>query len=107
MDHFFLIEAKHIKEGGGAQDKQVAEVIEFIKYSEENEKIHYIAFMDGVYFNKFIGAIKSTKVDRQKKDIGTNLSTKKGNFFINTHGLIELFKDISNVPNSSLNKWIS
>lgn len=107
MDHFFLIEAKHIKEGGGAQDKQVAEVIEFIKYSEENEKIHYIAFMDGVYFNKFIGVIKSTKVDRQKKDIGTNLSTKKSNFFINTYGLIELFKDISNVPDSSLNKWIS
>jgi hypothetical protein len=106
MDHFFLIEAKHMKEEGGAQDKQVAEVIEFIKYNEKNEKIHYITFMDGVYFNKFIGKIKSTKVGKQKSDIEKNLDINKGNFFVNTYGLIQLFKDISDTPNSSLNKWI-
>ncbi len=38
--HFFIIEAKHIKEAGGAQDKQIAELIEFIRYSEENKTLH-------------------------------------------------------------------
>jgi len=106
MKHLFLIEAKHMKEGGGAQDKQVAEVIEFIKYDEENEDIHYVTFMDGVYFNKFIECKEGTKVNRQKNDIVSNIASKKNNFFVNTAGLVQIFNDISDVPDASLKKWI-
>lgn len=40
-NRFFVIEAKHIKESGGAQDRQIGETIEFIRYSEEKGNIHY------------------------------------------------------------------
>jgi len=106
-DHYFLIEAKHMKEGGGAQDKQIAEVIEFIKYSEDNNKFHYITFLDGVFFNKFSGKIKSNKIKIQKNDIELNLGNNKSNFFLNTYGLVELFKDISNVQDTPLKKGIN
>jgi len=95
--HFFIIEAKHIKESGGAQDKQIVEIIEFIKYAENANNIHYLSFMDGVYFNNFI-LIKNNadiKISRQKKAIERYIDRNKNNFFVNTHGLITLLRDIS------------
>ncbi|MEM5777916.1 MAG: hypothetical protein QXJ06_05785 [Candidatus Aenigmatarchaeota archaeon] len=94
-NRFFIIEAKHIKESGGAQDKQILELIEFIKYSEDLDTIHYTSFMDGVYFNNFIWVKNSndTKANRQRKAIEDNLSKHKKNFFVNTTGLLSLFKD--------------
>ena len=96
-NHFFIIEAKHIKESGGAQDKQIVETIEFIKYSENSKFIHYLSFMDGVYFNNFIWIPpeNSTKVNRQKEDIEKYLKDNPTNFFVNTAGLKEIFKDLS------------
>ncbi|MBC7092047.1 MAG: hypothetical protein H5T85_05170 [Actinobacteria bacterium] len=96
-DHFFIIEAKHIKESGGAQDKQIVETIEFIKYSENSEFIHYLSFVDGVYFNNFIWTPpeNSSKVNRQKEDIEKYLKENPNNFFVNTAGLKEIFEDLS------------
>jgi hypothetical protein len=96
-EHFFIIEAKHIKESGGGQDKQIVEAIEFIKYSEKSKNIHYLSFMDGVYFNNFIWIPpeNSTKVNRQKEDIEKYLKKNLSNFFVNTDGLKDIFKDLS------------
>ncbi len=98
---FFIIEAKHIKEGGGAQDKQVGELIEFIKYSENSDKIHYVAFLDGGYFNNFIKANKTidSKINMQKRDIELFLDKNKNNFFVNTEGLRTLLKDLFDANN--------
>lgn len=101
-DNIFIIEAKHIKEGGGAQDKQMKEIIEFIKYEESNKNIHYTSFIDGIYFNKFIkeidtnenGNTKRNKVQDQIKDIEKHLKNSKNNFFVNTEGFKRLLKDI-------------
>jgi hypothetical protein len=99
----FIIEAKHIKEGGGAQDKQMKEIIEFIKYEESNKNIHYISFMDGIYFNKFIkrknyvnenNNTKKNKVQNQIKDIEKHLKNNKNNFFVNTEGFKLILKDL-------------
>ena len=97
--HFFIIEAKHIKEAGGAQNKQIVEAIEFIRYSEKSKFIHYLTFMDGVYFNNFIWAShqKNSKVNKQKEDIERYLRTNPSNFFLNTAGLKELFKDLTSL----------
>jgi len=86
---------EHIKESGGAQDKQIVEAIDFIKYSEKSEYIHYVSFLDGVYFNKFIFADSSTesKIRKQKEDIERYLKNNPQNFFVNTAGLKEIFKD--------------
>ena len=98
LSHFFIIEAKHIKEAGGAQDKQIDETISFIKYSEPNThsiSIHYLAFVDGTYFNKFIAPPeKQSKVIQQIKDIVLNLEVNPANFFVNTAGIRRLLKDI-------------
>jgi len=97
-DKFFIIEAKHIKESGGAQDKQIVELIEFIRYSEELENVHYVSFMDGVYFNNFSWAKEGdeTKVNKQKKAIEEHLTNNPKNFFVNTSGLLSLFEDLKN-----------
>ena len=104
-----LIEAKHMKEGGGAQNKQIVEIIDFIKHQEDSDDLHYVTFMDGVYFNKFSKAhIQQNKIRRQKEDIVKNLEKNKNNFFVNTAGLKSLFKDIEGENKSyGLNKFLS
>lgn len=94
-NEFFLIEAKHMKEGGGAQSKQMVEVIEFIGYSEDLNNIHYVTFLDGIYFNRFGKAkLGGRKRDRQKQDILKNLNKNKNNYFVNTAGLKAIFQDL-------------
>jgi len=96
--HFFIIEAKHIKESGGAQDKQIVETIEFIKYKEVSKCIHYLSFIDGVYFNNFIILTpneNTTKISKQKKDIERYLKSNPNNYFVNTAGLKKLFEDLA------------
>ncbi len=95
----FIIEAKHVKESGGAQDKQINELISFIGYKEEKatQAIHYVAFMDGTYFNKFIDIPNDKvkgKVYEQKKAIEGNLKRYPSNFFVNTAGIRLLFEDL-------------
>jgi len=95
-EHYFVIEAKHIKESGGAQDKQIVEIIEFIKYSENVDNIHYVSFLDGIYFNKFISLKdkdNKNKVLSQIRDIENALKYNKNNFFVNTYGLKLLIED--------------
>lgn len=92
--HYFIIEAKHIKEKGGAQDKQVNELIDFISYTEKKDNIHYVAFMDGLYFNYFAdNNISDEKIKEQKESIEKALGENKANFFVNTAGLEKLFQD--------------
>jgi len=97
-EHYFIIEAKHIKESGGAQDKQIVEIIEFIKYSENIDNIHYVSFLDGIYFNKFISLKdkdNKNKVLSQIRDIENALKYNKNNFFVNTYGLKLLIEDVA------------
>jgi len=97
VDQFFIIEAKHINETGGAQDKQIAELISFINQREPSQNIHYVAFLDGLYFNYFINPPKGSKVSQQKEDIENCLKHNHSNFFVNTAGFVNLLKDLSEV----------
>jgi hypothetical protein len=94
----YIIEAKHLKEGGGEQNKSITELINFIKQKEPHKNIHYISFLDGIYFNLFI-ALKdnktNNKVYRQKKDIKDALNKSKQNYFLNTKGLEQFFQDLN------------
>lgn len=96
-NHFFIVEGKHVKESGGAQDKQVLELIEFVKNSEGSNNIHYVSFMDGVYFNNFIWIYPNSdnKTARQRRDIEEALASNKNNYFVNTAGFIRLLKDLT------------
>jgi len=96
-DHFFIIEAKHINETGGAQDKQIAELISFINQREPSQNIHYVAFLDGLYFNHFINPPQGSKLSQQKEDIENCLKHNHSNFFVNTAGFVNLLQDLSEV----------
>lgn len=93
-EDFFIIEHKHMKEGGGGQNKQVNEVIDFINFSEANENIHYVSFLDGLYFNLFADDryLKKGKIYDQLRGIKKALLQNKGNYFVNTAGFKKLIE---------------
>jgi len=93
VDQFFIIEAKHINETGGAQDRQIAEMISFINQREPSQNIHYVASLDGLYFNYFINPPRESKVSQQKEDIENCLKHNHSNFFVNTAGFVNLLQD--------------
>lgn len=96
----YIVEAKHVKEGGGEQNKSITELINFIKQSENSSNIHYISFLDGIYFNLFISykdKKRNNKVSRQKREIERALKDFKQNYFLNTKGLEIFLKDLSRI----------
>ncbi len=98
-DKIIFIEAKHLKEAGGSQDKQVGELINIIRSkNNENENVLYGAFLDGVYSNSILGDSDSSchrnnKISRQQKEIRKALKNNKNNFWFNTKGFEEFIKD--------------
>lgn len=96
-NNFYIIEHKHMKEGGGGQDKQVSEIINFINYSENLQqiKIHYITFLDGLYFNLFTKPYGDNgKIKNQLASIKLGLTNNPANYFVNTTGFIEFLSQI-------------
>jgi len=90
----FIMEHKHMKESGGGQDKQMSEIIDFISYRDKN--VHYISFLDGIYFNLLVdNKIKSGKPFTQKNDIINILYKNYQNYFVNTYGFIKLLENLN------------
>jgi hypothetical protein len=89
--NIFIVEHKHIKEGGGGQDKQVNEMISFIGYLEKNISIHYVAFLDGIYFNILAeNTSQGNKLYTQLNLIRSILRSNINNYFVNTSGFKKL-----------------
>lgn len=91
-DHILIVEQKNMKEDGGGQDKQTVEIIDFIKHSENNPKVHYVTFVDGIYANKLIPSATS-KTLSQYTDVVTALAKNKANYFTNSFGFSELIQN--------------
>jgi len=88
----YIVEHKHKKGGGGGQNSQIVEIVDFIKYSDEN--VSYVAFLDGILFNELADASGENKMSTAKKDIINCLNTNKNNYFVNTAGFSKLVLDI-------------
>jgi SOS-response transcriptional repressor LexA len=99
-NHFFIVEHKHMKEGGGGQDKQITEIINFVNKSENlaSTKVHYVTFLDGLYFNLFTKESFHVdgKIKNQLSNIRQSLKDNPQNYFVNTIGFIELLNNVSN-----------
>lgn len=90
---FYICELKTMKGCGGGQNKQLVEVVYFIKFSEDDERFHYIAFIDGDYPNELFKS-NMPKIVNQRTDLITALNNNKGNYFVNTAGFKKLISDL-------------
>lgn len=94
QDDIFLVKTKHMKEGGGSQNTKIIELIDYIGYTEESDKIHYLTFIDGIFFNRFGTNNLTGKLKLQKESIEKTLNNNRNNFFVNTAGLKKIFMDL-------------
>jgi len=91
--HLYICELKTMKEIGGGQNKQVVEFAHFIRFSEENQYVHYVSFLDGNYSN-VIFSDQSPKIARQREDILNALKKNASNYFLNTAGMKLFLKNL-------------
>lgn len=90
----FVLEAKHIKEFGGAQDKQLLELVEFVGQDSGAPHSHFVSFLDGIMANKiFVDQAEAQRV-RMAKDALAKLKGNSENFYVNTAGLVQIIKDL-------------
>lgn len=89
-NHIFIWEHKHMKEGWWWQNKQIVEIIDLIKGQENKTNIHYVSFLDWVYFNRYSNDFLDAKTLSQKKQIIENLEINQKNYFVNTQWFIKL-----------------
>lgn len=91
-DNFIIVEHKNSKELGGGQDKQMTEIIDFIRYGERG--VYYVSYLDGVLFNDLKEPRETNKLYRDKQNIIDNLTTNPYNFFVNDYGFNKLINNI-------------
>lgn len=91
--HYYIFELKMMKGGGGGQNKQAVEFAYFIRFSEENNKVHYGILLDSLYANDLFSS-NQPKIAEQRKDVIEALERNPGNFFVNTAGAELLLNDI-------------
>jgi hypothetical protein len=98
-DKIMFIEAKHLKEGGGSQDKQIKELIGIIQKDTGNKNVFYGAFLDGIYSNVLLKNIEkpvgNNKIASQQRDINTALKNNPNSFWFNTAGFMGFIKDFA------------
>lgn len=80
---FFIIEQKNMKENGGGQDKQASEITNFIDRFPEFTTLHYVTYVDGIYFNQ-LDKNATAKTLQQYTDIISVLSKYRTNYFVNS-----------------------
>ncbi len=92
---YFIVEHKTMKEDGGGQDKQTNEITDFIFKKPEFEDLHYVTYIEGIYFNGINEKAHAKKGD-QYKDIVGALTSYPENYFVNQAGFEKLILDALN-----------
>lgn len=96
--HLLIVEHKHMKEGGGGQDKQMTELITFIDQHERNATVHYVAFLDGPFFMRLMNSSqigRKQKLSTQRRNIESILRKRPAmNYFVNTFGFEYLLRSL-------------
>lgn len=89
-------EAKHMKEVGGGQDKQVSELIALVAQAKGGKRTGFVAYLDGIYFNTFLDAKDGKgKSGAQVKQIREALASEPRNYFVNSYGFHKLINQKS------------
>ena len=89
----FIIEHKFTNGGGGSQNAELNEIIQFVNHSEKDSKVHFVSCLQGDYFKKLNSNNKEPKARTQYENIVGALSKNLNNFFVNGKGLKKLVAD--------------
>lgn len=91
---FYIVEHKLTNGGGGSQNAEINEIIQFINYEEEKDNWHYISCLQGNFFKKLNKDNHEPKAEKQFINVNNNLASHKGNFFVNGKGFEKLVSDL-------------
>lgn len=94
-DDFYILEHKLTNGGGGSQNAEINEIIQFINYEENNDHWHYVSCLQGNFFKKLNSSNLEPKAASQYNNIINNLTNHKGNYFVNGKGFEKLVTDLS------------
>jgi hypothetical protein len=108
-DYYALIEAKHLKDGGGAQNHTISELINIIKQRTKNKKVFCISFLDGIFSNVLLNLTQknieniatigkgqgNNKTVAQQRDIVSALKSNYNSLWLNTAGYTAFVKDFA------------
>lgn len=103
-DDIYIMEHKLTNGNGGSQNMEINEIISFIGYKENAQKIkvHYVSCLQGDYLSKLNKLNEEPKAKAQYRNIISNLKQNPQNYFINEFGLTELLK--TKINNLGINK---
>lgn len=93
-DQFYILEHKLATGGGGSQNMELNEIIEFIGQKESNANVHYISCLQGDKIADLTSSIADPKTKIQYINVIENLKNHLNNYFVNEFGLDELLKTI-------------
>lgn len=94
-DDYYILEHKLTNGGGGSQNAEINEIIQFINYDEGKEHWHYISCLQGNFFKKLNSSNLEPKAASQYRNVINNLNNHKGNYFINGKGFEKLMHDLA------------
>lgn len=94
-DDYYILEHKLTNGGGGSQNAEINEIIQFINYDEGKEHWHYISCLQGNFFKKLNSNNLEPKAASQYRNVINNLNNHKGNYFINGKGFEKLMHDLA------------
>lgn len=94
-DDYFIIEHKLTNGGGGSQNAEINEIVNFIGYDEcaTPLSVHYVSCLAGDYIMSWNDDHIANKQSTQYDNIMSNLRRYDKNYFVNNRGMRELIKD--------------
>lgn len=92
-DNYFILEHKLTNGGGGSQNAEINEIIDFTRYDEENEKYHYVSCLQGDFIQYLTEKSTQPKNIHQRTNIQNALKQHPNNYFVNGKALEKLIKD--------------
>lgn len=90
---YYILEHKLTNGGGGAQNAEINEIIQFINFKERNPNWHYISCLQGNFFKKLNENNKEPRTATQYKNIMSALELYPLNYFLNGKGFEKLIND--------------
>lgn len=101
-DDYYILEHKLTNGGGGSQNAEINEIIQFINYDESNSKWHYISCLQGNYFKKLNENNKEPRAAIQYANIMKALNNHPNNFFLNGKGFEKFISNMAKEANDKM-----